>query len=268
MKTRRFAVGLLCLAAFAAWGPGALADTNTVSIPAGFVRIEAPPGTNTYLLAGMPFDALNFEYGVAAVLSGQLTGSTNQSAADLLRKYDTNAAAYVSVYKWTNGMWYSAIPPGETSSLCLFPGEAAFLGNRQSQTQTVFLCGYVVLDSSFTNTVATNFSLMSYPFSSAVLLNGTALSNGAHSAALPDAADRISAWDTASQSYTPIYALKNADTQWHGISSNDWYGAAASDFLRFGQGFWYQNVGAAFNWAESRPYANIYPADTALTTRS
>ncbi|MBA4386957.1 MAG: hypothetical protein C0404_03185 [Verrucomicrobia bacterium] len=254
---------LLCVAALLLVPPCEAAVTNVVSTPAGFFRVQVPPGGNSALV-GMPFDALNLNYSVSKILTGQLTGSTNLTTADRFQKYDNSLAVYTNAYKWTNGSWYTTIPPGQTSSLCWRPGEAVFLANRQSQTQTVFICGYMALGDSTTNAIGQNFSLIAAPYSSALQLNSTTLAaNGAHSGTAPELADRISAWDTATQTYTPIFGLKNSDSLWHGTSSNDWYGLAAGDFLKLGAGYWYQNVSNSFNWVESRPYsASAFPANT------
>lgn len=143
------------------------AQTNTVSLPAGFVRVLVP--TNSEVLLSVPFDLLPSP-DINDALFGQLTGATNESAADVVRKWDPAGGQYLSAYKAqgvgqpNEDLWFSDFSTWSTSSLSIAPGEGFFIGNRQSTTQSVFLCGLVVLDGDYTVPLFSGFNLFGSPY--------------------------------------------------------------------------------------------------------
>ena len=77
-------IPLLILLAVSAAQPITVAsETNTVSKPAGFVRLTIP--TNSEILVSIPCHA--FDPAVNSLFSSQLTGATNESMADTIRKW-------------------------------------------------------------------------------------------------------------------------------------------------------------------------------------
>jgi hypothetical protein len=235
---------------------GLLAAANSVSAPAGFVQLVVPPQTD--LFAAMPFVAA--DEGIAGVLSNQLTGATNESAADRIRKWDVSVQQFTNAYKYSDGVWYADFEGFAPCDMSFAPGEGFFIQNRQSATQTVFLCGQVVLDNASTQTMAGGLAFFGYPFSTARKLNDTSLAaDGAQAAAAWTNADQVSVWDIIQSQYG-IFGLNSGDNLWH--STTDWNGTPADDYLQLGQGQWFQRAATnAFDWTESRPYDQLFPTD-------
>jgi hypothetical protein len=171
------------------------AQTNTVSEPVGLVRITVT--TNLEELVSIPFYA--FDAGINAVFSNQLTGATNESDADIVRKWDVGIQGYTNAYKADNtgdsskdGYWFWNFDNWATSTMTFYPGDGFWIKNAQANTQTVYLTGTVVLDDTGTVTLVYGFNLFSYPFSSIIGLNATDFTNdGAYGASPVTNADKI-----------------------------------------------------------------------------
>ena len=272
MKTRRqnwrfgLSAVLPVFAAMLAWFPsGASAQTsNIVSAPVGYVRIVVPG--NSQVLASMPFNAFNPD--INTVIHSQLTGATNQTVADVLLQWDTAAQSYTNAYKAANtgnpsydGYWFSSFTNWTLSDMQFGSGQAFWIQSRQSAAQTVYLCGNVVLDSSRSTILGQGLNLAGYPFSTAAQITNTALCTGeAFAGTNAIAADMIQVWDVPSQSYIG-YGFSASDFLWH--YTTNWSGSAAADYFGLGQGFWYSRLPAyAYDWTETRPYANLFPNNT------
>ncbi len=255
--------GLLSVFAVILTASCVLAQTNTVSQPAGFVRVMVP--TNSEVLLSVPFDLLPSP-DVNDALYGQLSGSTNESTADVLRKWDPAGSAYESVYKAdgtggaNDGLWFGDFTTWSTSTLSILPGEGFFIGNRQSTTQTVFLCGLVVLDSAFVAPVYSGMNLFGNPYPSGLALNDSSLmSSGAEGANPATDGDQITD-HTAGVSY---WLLSDTNSPNH-LKWVDTNGVASAITLDTGTGFWFWRRGTnGFDWTEARPYGAPFPVDTA-----
>lgn len=255
-----FLAGFLLIAATA----GLMADeTNTISKPAGIFRLTIPAGRQ--MLVSMPLDAFNS--GINAVLTNQLTGDTNELYADKIIKWDNSLGSYTNAYKadYTgdsekDGRWFGDFTNWTSSDFTFEPGEGFWIRNDQPYTQTVFLCGSVVLDSSRTKTFQSGLTLFGYPFSSKISINGAAFTNGANASSDSEAADQIHAWDVLLESYLQ-YGLHSDDTTWRYLTN--WSGSAVEDYLTPGKGYWYKrNISNSFDWIESRSYGDSFPANT------
>ncbi|MEI6218360.1 MAG: hypothetical protein WCP86_05635 [bacterium] len=246
---------LVIVTAIALLPSSLLAATNTVSAPAGFVRLTIDPQTNVF--AAMPFVAA--DPAISGVLSNQLTGAASENSADRVQKWNVSVQQYTNAYKYSDGVWYSDFTGFAPSDMSLKPGEGFFIQNRQSETQTVFLCGMVVLGNASTQTMASGFTFFGYPFSTSRKLNDTGLAAGAQAASDYTNADQVATWDSIQSQYS-IFGLKEGDSMWHSIA--DWDGSATDERLLLGHGQWFKRVpGSPFDWTESRPYQQLFPTD-------
>ncbi len=112
-----------------------LAAANSVSSPAGFVRLVVPPQTN--LFAAMPFAAA--DEGITGVLSNQLTGATNENAADRIQKWDVSVQQFTNAYKYSDGVWYADFEGFAPCDMSFSPGEGFFIQNRCASDQIMGL---------------------------------------------------------------------------------------------------------------------------------
>lgn len=244
-------------AAVALLPSGLTAATNTVSTPAGFVRLELPPAS--WRFSAMPFVAT--DPGIAGVFSNQLTGAVDQNSADHIQKWNLSGQVYTNAYKYINGAWYVDFTNFTPSPMSFNPGDGFIIyNNRQSVTQTVFLCGKVVLDGVNTQSMPRGLTLFGYPFSTARKLNDTDFANdGAYAASAFAQADQVSIWDSVLGQYR-IYGLKSNDRKWH--LTTKWSKAATDEYLPLGSGQWYRRQPTnGFQWTETRPYEQLYPTN-------
>lgn len=180
---------------------GAIASTssggtpNVVSRPAGFLRVIVP--SNTQVLASQPF----------------------------LTLAEGNAMSSVEVLKWDAQSGYVA-----SSSSSVVPGEGFWLVNRAASNQDVYLAGEVVLAPSNTSELSPGLRLVSYPYSSSLPLQHTALGE------LTGQVDVLTA-----ESRPPG---ENEST--------------------LGKGFWVKSFSSdSVVWTEMRPYDDIFPSNVA-----
>ncbi|MEM7393170.1 MAG: hypothetical protein AAF492_12565, partial [Verrucomicrobiota bacterium] len=233
-----------------------------VSRPVGVIRIETPP-SNSSTLVSIPFHA--FDASIQDLLKGQLTGSTNQATADLICKFDPLLPHehYVVAFKAdgfndpqvTNGLWYEDLTNFVLSDLTMTPGEGYWIENRQSETQSIFLSGEVVLNDTQSVFLVEHMSLFAYPFSGSVALSNTALAaNGAHPGPSSNVADRI-----VEAGNERFFWFTNL------APSGVWFddkNVLATQKLAIGKAYWYERaVSNTLTWVETRPYAAPFPAD-------
>ena len=245
----------LCLLALAA-----AAATNTVSDPVGFVRLAIAP-TNEVLVA-LPLEA--FDPDINALLRGQLTGATNEAAADAVRRWDASAQGYLTAVKADgfgdparDGTWFEDFALWATSGLVFYPGDGFWIRNSQQYTQQVFLCGSAVLDDTVDVRLNRGLNLFGYPFAAGMALNSTALrASGAYGALPATNADGVA--DAAG-----LWSWLLNDP----ASTNDgkWVDAAANPSafdLGLGSGYWYYRAQTnGFDWIEPRPYPGAFALD-------
>ena len=218
----------------------AFAQTNTVSLPAGFVRVVLP--TNSEVLLSVPLDLLPDSDFNSAFL-GQLTGSTNENSADFIRKW-TPGSGFDTIYKADgfgddrDGVWFDDFSTWTTSSLSILPGEGFFIGNRQSSTQTIFLCGFVLLDNNYATPLFSGTNLFGVPFSASYSLNDTTLfSSGAYAGNPATSGDRITGKDGIN-----YWLLSDTNSQ-NNLKWVDTNGVVSTLLMNPGEGFWYRHRG-------------------------
>ena len=134
---------------------------------------------------------------------------------DRVFTWDAATQRYTLAAKTGDG-WFEEGDRSQPARIGLRAGSAFWLENRQSVTQSVFLCGEVVLDERSSMCVLPGLNALGFPFSSAIPLDRTALR-----AVMP-----------------PCDAL------------------LVEDAFGLGQGCWYlRNLPEPLRWEEPRPYA-------------
>jgi hypothetical protein len=228
-RTGLFYVAVLVASA---WTTAHAADG--VSRPVGVLKAELQPGESRAV--SIPFWPLG-DCGVNAVLQGQLTGHTNESAADLILKWDSAAATpgYVRAFKADgtgdaakDGNWFQDFSTWRLSAISLAPGEGFFLINRQGYTQQVILAGEVALEPEIECVFPAGLNLLGPPFVGSIRPEATGLVAG-----------RLQSGTLALPGSGPI-----------------------SELLP-GSAYWLRVVDSPFAWRVSRPYANPFPASDA-----
>ena len=241
--------------------PHAVAATNIVSCPAGFTRLSIGPDSE--ILASLPFHPFNPS--IQEIFTGQLTGLTNAVLADHVITWDAQQQQYRSAFKvdgsgnpGQDGLWFENEGSWTTSSITLYPGTAFWIDNRQFVTQTVWLCGSVVLEDEESVTFQASLNLFGYPFSSKIALNDTALrEDGAFGATAMTNADRI----TETPANQIFWLLDDPASSNHGLWLDE-NSLVAQEELLMGQGYWYfRSPTNYFTWTESRPYSNPFPTN-------
>jgi hypothetical protein len=205
----------------------AFSQENLTSRPVGFVRVELPPGVQT--LVSTPF--VPFDNSINAILSGQLTGSTNEDKADKVFKWDAAKAEYVAATMadgtgkpGVDGKWFTDLVSLMPSDMTIEPGEGFCVYNHQDFMEVINLCGEVALDPTNTTTLLPMLNLIGYPYSTPVSLSDTYLLEN----------DVLSSGDELIDSTGEL---------------------SVTNPLRMGRGYWYKRNGdTARVWNELRPY--------------
>jgi hypothetical protein len=208
------------------------ATPNTVSRPAGYVRIHLP--SNEHTLVAFPFDVL--DNSINAILSGQLTGG------DQLLKWDPAKPGYNMAIKIDgtgnpkiDGKWFTD-PTGEATDMTLVPGEGFFIVNRQPNDQVVFLKGNLALSPTNTQALLPTLNLIGSPFSTSINITNTAI---------------WEAWAKEGQGANGAPSDEIVDPT---LQIN------ATMEIALGQGYWYnRRQEDALLWTEVRPYADLFP---------
>ena len=255
-RRRRYPGNLLLL--FFGFFVGDALSQNVVSRPSGFLRIEIPPGEN--VLLSTPFhpadDSIN------GVLKDQMTGG-DELTADRVIKWDPAIPIYRGALKAggtgdpeKDDKWFEDFVSWQLSDISFKPGEGFFILNRQDTTQTVFLCGEVVLHEVKGMSLQPGLSLFSYPFASPINLQDTQLkTDGAAAGETSEDADYVS--DAAAQRSWLLQTPEGA--QWTGED-----GLPTDRALTIGAGYWYfRRRAEALVWDQPRPYADLFPSDAA-----
>lgn len=234
-------------------------DTNTVSVPAGFVRIEIPENDGVW--AALPFDP--FDASVQMIFSNQLTGATNQSLADIIRFWDLSGQAYSNAWKADNtgdsgkdGKWFEDFTNWVESPLTFLSGDGFYIENQQAQTQSVFLCGTVLTAETNALSLVEGLARFGFPFSTKCGANDTTLlADGAIAAAAQANADEI----TDHTDNEKVWLKTGATTNWVDEAT----GETSSEELLLGKGYTYTRRGGSgtLMWNQTRPYSNPFPSN-------
>ncbi len=245
---------LLCCVLQSGYGQWVLAGPyDTVSVPAGFVRLEAAPGNSLHAVGLKPFSG-----SLDDVMAGQLKGGLTEAQADKILKWNPAAQAYVGAFKADgtgdpakDGKWFSDTGVWEKSPLTLAPGEAFWIVNRSYAGQSVFIAGEVVADAIGSVSFQPGLTLFAYPFSSAIALNSTRLAaSGAYADRKSTLSDTVNDPDGGDTQWLKKSGKTSSNAIWCEIS-----GVKSAKVLKTGEGFWYRRrASRGFTWTENRPY--------------
>lgn len=223
----------------------------------GFQKMQIQP--NTFYLT-----ACNFEAGSSNTLldifgTDMLTQNDNYGLCDRVLVYDNATQTYQAWAQWTDGVFYKANTMTEWNlSIAGNPvlpiGSGFFLVCGASSSNTVTYVGDVVMDQSNSVVLKPGFQVVSYPFSSDIALQDTALVDcGAIANDNYGAADRIMVYQNGSyQTYAPW-----TDGVWYKANSMDEWNQsiAATNVIKAGEGIFYYRVGSSnLTWTETNKY--------------
>lgn len=219
------------------------ATNGIISRPAGFVRV--PISANAAELVSQPF--VSYGASINVLLTNQLTGSTNGQNADEIFKWYTVHQEYLSAVKVAgtgdssiDGQWYSDVQATNFSDMTLNLGEGFFIRNRQTNEQSCFIYGKLVLDESVEKALEPGLNLIGYTYSTARKIEQSGIFGPSNS--------------VVTNSERELDEL-------HDLSTN----AFESPVFVMGRGYWYKATGtSAVHWSEVRPYANPFPPEDCL----
>jgi len=245
------------LASVASAQTGEVYSLNVV----GFQKVNAPgaSGSTKLQIAGTPFEAANDK--LDSVIGPQLTGQDAPGSSDNVILFNPTNQQYETYFiaggigdPQYDGKWFTEDAQFASNAL-VPPGRGFWIRSRQAVTQTVVFAGDVVSASALTNRVYAGLQLLSYPYSTAILLNNTTFSNGAVGSDAPGASDNILLWNASNQSYVTYFIAGGiGDPQYDGKWFTEDAQPATNVYLQPGQGFWYRHRGSGFSWVEQKPY--------------
>lgn len=225
----------------------------------GFQKVAAPAAKLE--IAGTPFEAANDT--LDAVVGPQLTGSDGPGVSDNVVMFQATNQQYVTYFiaggigdPQYDGKWFTtSLQPATNINALVPPGRGFWIRSRQSVTQTVVFAGDVVSAGAITNHIYSGLQLLSYPYSTAILLNNTTFSNGAVGSDGPGTSDNILLWNTSNQQYVTYFIAGGiGDPQYDGKWFTQTLQPTTNIYLQPGQGFWYRHRGSGFTWTEQKPY--------------
>lgn len=246
----------------------AIGQTNSVySINVvGFQKVTVPPsdmGTGLQLL-GVPFDANPGT--MDEVVGTHGTYGSTVGTGDNIIMYDSagSNAQYKTYYLRFNQlegkpMWrYAGETQAWATNVYLYPNQGFWYHNRATTAFTNVMTGDVVYDDVVSTTIAPGLQLLSYPYSSEILLSDLGLTNGTYGSTI-GTADTIIMYDPeapAGRQYLTYYYRFNqleGKPMWR--YAGDVQSWATNTVIRPYQGFWYKNISTSnFEWVEERPY--------------
>ncbi|MFH0880456.1 MAG: hypothetical protein V2A34_12140, partial [Lentisphaerota bacterium] len=223
-------------------------QTDYVSSPAGFVRLSI--ASNQSVLLALPFEPFSGLLG--SVFTNQLTGASDESAADRILYWNSEQQQYAISYL-NDKSWFVSGTSNEWSSQTLSVGKGFWIENRHGY-QNVFLGGKVVLASTQDVALLPGLNLVSYPFFSKIQVNDSHLAaHGAWGATNLAEADRIQSAEGEN-----FWLLDKPGHPADGMWLNETGGLAGLELFPY-EGVWYTRVLTnSYAWSEGRPYSDIF----------
>lgn len=223
----------------------------------GFQKVSAPAAK--YQIASTPFEAADDK--IDTVIGPQLTGSDGAITSDNVIMYNPTNQHYETYFiaggigdPQYDGKWFTEDAQFATNAM-IPPGRGFWVRSRQSSTQTIVFAGDVLSVGAVTNHIYPGFQLISYPYSTAILLNNTTFSNGAVGSDGAITSDNILLWNASNQQYVTYFIAGGiGDPQYDGKWFTEAAQPATNISLQPGQGFWYRHRGSGFDWVEQKPY--------------
>jgi len=140
-----------------------------IAPPAGLIRIELPPHSDTAV--SQPFDSYNNSF--EDTVSSQLTGSTNAETSDHVFIWNDSLQQYTDLWKNRQGEWFL---PDEAQKPVISAGSAFYIRNNQSYTQQFYFWGEILIDEEYSLILSPTYAHCGYPYSTPISIEDTALS--------------------------------------------------------------------------------------------
>ena len=199
------------------------------------------PTRGGLLLGSAPFnrDVPNLD----GVIGTNGVNNASSAFADNLILFNRSNQTYTTYYLGSSRRWRTA--SAFATNVYLTPGMGYWYVNRSNANINLVLCGEVVDDLVFTNTIVPGLQLISYPFNTDIRVSEMTLTNGINNASSAFA-DNLILFDNANQAYTTYYL--GSSRRWRTASA-----FATNVFIKSGQGFWYVSRASTnyFPWIES-----------------
>lgn len=240
------------------------AQANVTIGTFGYSQVEKPAGTLNFVgdSFGDGGSTLN-----EIVPIEQYNGSTLLATADRVIVWDpgtqssaTNALFDDTASEGTTVEWRAADDFAGSAVNPVIPAGSGFWVESigSAVDSNLIVAGNVVSSQSVTNQIVAGLQMLAYPFSVVVDLNATQLKDNATGAAFFADADRVIAWNVATQTYV-TYALFD-DTAYGGSTiewrdGNSFTSPPGAIPLGLARGFWVK-AKSAFSWVETNPYFN------------
>ncbi|MBU1909221.1 MAG: hypothetical protein KJ726_04160 [Verrucomicrobia bacterium] len=235
-------MALLCvLIAAPAFAQSEVYSVNVV----GFQKLTAV--SSGFTMVSTPFEKSSNN--LDNVIGPQLTGGKSEGVADQINLWDQSLQRYQTYWlKAADSYWYD-LSGLRATNVYLNPDDGFYIRNRAVTNRVVVVSGDVPADDIITNVLVPGFSLVSYPFSTAININNSGLTNG-KSGKSEGVADQATLWNSGTAKYD-TYWLKSTDRKWYNLSGT----LATNVYVGAGVGFFYRNRDSVnFNWVEARPY--------------
>ncbi|MGA1193314.1 MAG: hypothetical protein ACO3ZG_02910 [Kiritimatiellia bacterium] len=196
-----------------------------------------------YSMIAMPFDQVISD--LDSVVGTNGVANNSSFLADQVLIYDPEIQRFNVYWLYGGRKWVSNA--GFATNITLRPGGGAWYLSRASESTTITLVGDVVDDAAVTNSIFPGLQILSYPYSSPVVLSDLALTNGV-SGPSPFVSDNIMIYNPSNTSFSTYWLF--SDRKW---VSNQGY--ATNVVVNPGSSFWYLSRGSeVVEWVENKPY--------------
>jgi hypothetical protein len=222
----------------------------------GMQKVDAvPAGSGGLSLISMPFDLdnpiLDRVVGTNGVAAATSVNADNLLIFNPITQTYTTYWLFFSTNPSFNRKWRSAT--GFATNVFLQPGAGVWYRSRATSNQVLTLVGDVVNKGASTNMIRPGLQVVSYPFSTSIIMADLKLTNGV-AAATSVNADNIQLYNPETQQYTTYWLFSSANPsfnrRWRSAT-----GFATNVVIQPGSAFWYRSRGAeTITWVESIPY--------------
>ena len=247
MSQSRKLVSAVTCAVVACIATGAFAQTGEVYSlnVVGFEKVTAP--SNGLIMVSTPFS--RSPNTLDDVIGSQLKAGKTDISADNILTWDQPSQSYLTYWLNQNDHKWHALDGSLATNANLTTPMGFWIQSRSGTNEIAVVSGDVVSSSVVTNPLLVGLNMVSYPFSTTIDINNSALTNG--KAGKTDiSADNIVMWNSSNQVYITFWLNQN-DRKWHGLDGS----VATNVTVGAGKGFWYQNRNSTlFNWVEAKPY--------------
>jgi hypothetical protein len=215
----------------------------------------APASSGGLTMLSMPFD-LN-EPTIDKVVGTNGIAAATAASADNVLIFNPITQSYTTYWLFFstnpsfNRKWRSS--SGFATNVFLSPGAGVWYRSRAASNQVITLVGDVVNKSAVTNLIRPGLQVLSYPFSSSIVMSDLKLTNGTAATTAANA-DNIQLYNPETQLYTTYWLFFSTNPsfnrRWRSSA-----GFATNVVIQSGSAFWYRSRGTEnINWVETTPY--------------